>query len=132
MATFDKTLPNGVGLYDFSVYASPKAVLSHPDWPARLVAQPDIRAAFAIEAQLEAGWLPGADELHDAPKLDEWYIADLRGRGQGVYLRGFVAKHPTFGNIRTFVETSHLVALDTASHGWARTLSRWYRLGSMA
>lgn len=132
MATFDKTLPSGVGLYDFSIYASPKAILGHPEWPVRLVTQPDIKLAFAIEAKLETGWLPGEDELANAPTLDEWYVADLRGGRQGVYLRGFVTKHPVVGDARTFVETSHVVALDTANHGWARTLSRWYRLGRPA
>jgi hypothetical protein len=129
MATFDKILPNGVGLFDFTIYASPRAVLAHRNWPARLVPQDDIRDAFEAEAELAKGWLPGEAELADAPKLDDWHIVDYRGRGQGVYLRGTAAGHPTFGGARTFIETSHLVALDTVGHGWARTLSRWYRLG---
>ena len=129
MSTFDKTLPSGVGLIDFSVYADPDDVLAYNGWPARLVEQPLIKAAIEIEAQLESGWLPGDTELRNAPKLSEWSIANRRSRGQGIYLLGYTSGHPRFGGDRTFVETSHLGAIDTANFGWARTLSRWYRLG---
>lgn len=44
-------------------------------------------------------------------------------------LMGHVSGHPTLGT--TFLRTSELYYIDTQS-GWARTLSRWYRLGAPA
>lgn len=132
MPKFDKTLPNGVALIDFSKYAPTKDVLDYKGWPARLVAQPDIAATLKIEAELESGWLPGAAELNAAPKLVDWVYIDNRGNGQGLYLQGRVTGHPDLHGQEVVIETSHLAAIDGANHKWARTLSRWYRLGRPA
>ena len=132
MPKFDKTLPNGVELIDFSHYAQPKEVLAYAGWPARLVSQPDIAATLKIEAELESGWLPGAAELNAAPKLMDWSYIDGRANGQGLYLTGRVTGHPNLNGQEVVIETSHVAAVDGATHKWARTLSRWYRLGRQA
>jgi len=64
-------------------------------------------------------------ELEDAPTLNGWSTI-LRPVGA---LTGFVEGHPLLGSRR--VVTSEAVAMDI-EHGWARTFSRFYRLGDAA
>lgn len=72
---------------------------------------------------LAEAW-PTSDDLAGAPLLDLWRpMANLQG---SVVLWGEVSGHPRLG--ATTITTSRLIALDPEA-GWARTLSRWYRLG---
>ena len=64
-------------------------------------------------------------ELEDAPTLNGWSPV-LRPVGA---LSGFVQEHPLLGT--RHVVTSEVFAMDT-ERGWARTLSRFYRLGDAA
>lgn len=89
--------------------------------------RPDHRALLdkqlAIVAVLETTGPSGAD-LAAAPLLDLWQaVIDTSGRPA---LCGQVTGHPRLDDNAVF--TSRLLALD-AANGWARTNSRWYRLG---
>lgn len=77
---------------------------------------------LTIISLAEAG--PTSDDLAAAPLLDLWRpLATLEG---SVVLWGQVSGHPRLGS--TTITTSRLIAFDPKA-GWARTLSRWYRLG---
>jgi hypothetical protein len=66
---------------------------------------------------------PTAAELSQAPLLVDWRVA----LGfNGLALTGFAAGHPRLGTRR--VVTSQVWVLDPQLR-WARTLSRFYRLG---
>lgn len=67
---------------------------------------------------------PKPSALCDAPRLDDWSHAALFGP----CLLGRVSGHPLLGE-RPHIHTSHLIVIDREA-GWARTLSRYYRLGS--
>lgn len=73
-------------------------------------------------AAAEAG--PSDADLVTAPVLTNWSPA-VSPRGH-VLLWGEVIGHPVL--FSDHITTSQLVALD-AEAGWARTASRWYRLG---
>ena len=77
-------------------------------------------------ARIAAGTAPAADELGDAPILDHWAYASRFA----VCLAGATVGHPKLGN-RPLVATSELFVIDPL-HGWARTFSRFYRLGRPA
>lgn len=64
-------------------------------------------------------------ELEDAPTLNGWSPV-LRPVGA---LSGFVEDHPLLGT--RHVVTSEVFAM-AAERGWARTFSRFYRLGDTA
>jgi hypothetical protein len=61
----------------------------------------------------------------DSVLLSGWSLASR----DVLALTGRVEDHPKLGT--TFMRTSAVFFLDTQS-GWARTLSRWYRLGEPA
>lgn len=67
---------------------------------------------------------PSETDLICAPTLDHWrLVATEMGN---VVLAGMVSGHP---HLRSgMIATSQLIAIDVVS-GWARTVSRWYRLG---
>lgn len=73
-------------------------------------------------AAAEAG--PSDADLAQAPVLSDWKAAI--SPGGHVMLWGEVTDHPLLGNAS--IHTSQLIAIDPAA-GWARTASRWYRLG---
>lgn len=73
-------------------------------------------------AAAEAG--PSEADLADAPVLSDWQVAI--SPGGHVMLWGEVTDHPLLGNAS--IHTSQLIAIDPEA-GWARTASRWYRLG---
>lgn len=73
---------------------------------------------------LESGWAPPPEMLADAPLLEDWLLA--RHPMGDVCLVGRCTGHPRLPDGPT--NTSPVVALDPAA-GWARTVSRWYRLG---
>lgn len=63
----------------------------------------------------------GADQ--HAPNLEDYTLVL---QGQKLFLSGVVTGHPRLGT--DFVRTSMLIHV-TDDEQWARTLSRWYRLG---
>lgn len=73
-------------------------------------------------AAAEAG--PSEADLAQAPVLSDWKAA-ISPNGH-VLLWGKVTNHPRLGT--TNLTTSQLIAIDPKA-GWARTASRWYRLG---
>ncbi|MDN3712911.1 ATP-dependent Lon protease [Paracoccus cavernae] len=79
------------------------------------------RAISAIHAA-EVG--PTEIDLADAPLLAFWQVL-LDSRGMSM-LFGEVTDHPKLG--KTTMTSSRLIAIDREA-GWARTISRWYRLG---
>lgn len=89
-------------------------------------AGPDIydRAARDLR-RLQEGGQPGPEEFADAPLLERWYYARHPRCGQ-LCLCGLISGHPRIPDGPA--TTSPLLAID-AHAGWARTLSRWYRLG---
>ncbi|RQP08208.1 MAG: ATP-dependent Lon protease [Paracoccus sp. BP8] len=73
-------------------------------------------------AAAEAG--PSEADLAQAPVLKNWSPA-ISPRGH-VILWGEVIGHPILDS--DHITTSQLIAIDPEA-GWARTASRWYRLG---
>ena len=82
-------------------------------------------AALAALDQLTAGAAPDRHELAAAPRLDGWRRTLVPAVEPA--LCGHVADHPHLRGRRRVV-TSRLLAIDVDA-GWARTLSRFYRLG---
>lgn len=70
-----------------------------------------------------AGKPPEPANLLDAPLLDNWWVGL---EGNFLHLHGDVEDHPILG--ARFITTSPLLAFDEPDR-WARTASRWYRLG---
>lgn len=87
-----------------------------------------MEAALAAFDRLTAGNAPDHHDLVLAPILSGWRRS-LVPSVEPVLI-GTVEGHPHLSGRRR-VATSRLLALDPAA-GWARTLSRWYRLGSAA
>ncbi len=82
-------------------------------------------AALAAFDRLTAGNGPDTAELAAAPILSGWRRSLVPCLEP--VLIGQVAEHPRLPGQRR-VATSRLLALDP-DRGWARTVSRWYRLG---
>lgn len=72
---------------------------------------------------LRAGVLPSIENLEDAPLLDKYEIT-LRDVPA---LKGRVVAHPIIGTATALTSELRVMAPDL---GWARTMSRFYRLGS--
>ncbi|MBN8975949.1 MAG: hypothetical protein J0I08_05670 [Rhizobiales bacterium] len=66
---------------------------------------------------------PHLSDLEAAPILEGWALGEL----VAPCLLGAVIGHPLLGS-RPHIHTSQLVVMDT-DLGWARTWSRFYRLG---
>ena len=66
---------------------------------------------------------PGRLSLSTAPRLDDWSRAAMFSP----CLVGGVVGHPLLGQ-RPHIHTSQVILIDVEA-GWARTLSRFYRLG---
>ena len=79
------------------------------------------RAIISIAAA-EAG--PSTEDMEHAPELDLWRL-QVNFFGELV-LECNVRRHPVLGD-RAII-TSPVIALDPHER-WARTVSRWYRLG---
>lgn len=89
-----------------------------------LLADPSTIAALAGDLlRIRDGTGPSAADLASAPILDGWTVSARLGCA----LHGQVSGHPRLAT-RTIV-TSELFALDREHLMWARTYSRWYRLG---
>jgi hypothetical protein len=92
--------------------------------PARLA---DAVARLAVDlSRITAGAAPTATDLQDSPLLDCWAPAVVALP----VLAGTVQAHPLLGT-RPLIRTSPLFVCDR-ERGWARTLSRFYRLGASA
>lgn len=87
-----------------------------------------LESALAAFDRLTAGGAPDPYELSAAPILSGWRRT-LMPAVEPVLI-GTVEGHPHLSGRRN-VATSRLLALDPVD-GWARTLSRWYRLGHPA
>ncbi|MGZ3217454.1 DUF6634 family protein [Paracoccus sp. T5] len=83
-----------------------------------------IRLAKASVAALERG--PTPEDLAEAPLADLWAVL-VKGEDDLPALWAQVSGHPLLGDCQ--VMTSALVGLNRDA-GWARTISRWYRLGT--
>lgn len=84
----------------------------------------------ALAADLRAialGQIPEELLEGSAPILNRWSLA-VRA---SVCLEGLVSGHPALTGQDRAIRTSELWDLD-AEAGWARTYSRWYRLGQRA
>lgn len=82
-----------------------------------------ISRATAALAALERG--PRPEDLAEAPLAETWIPLVKDGTDLPV-LWGYVTGHPLLGD--RFIRTSPLIGLSRET-GWARTFSRWYRLG---
>ncbi|MTH60892.1 DUF6634 family protein [Paracoccus litorisediminis] len=76
---------------------------------------------LAAVAAAETG--PSDADIASAPALDRWRPA-ISPQGH-LILWGTVSGHPILGD--NHITTSQLIAINAAA-GWARTVSRWYRL----
>lgn len=94
------------------------------DTPQRLI---DKARALADDIErIVAGVAPTDAELAAAPLIDHWSPAFI----ERPILIGGLTGHPLLGDA-TFARTTDLYAID--AHGrWARTWSRYYRLGRPA
>jgi len=73
---------------------------------------------------LNQGKPPSEQELRSCPLLDQWSFGFL----PIPCLVGAVYQHPALGSLPN-IHTSELILMDPARR-WARTWSRFYRLGS--
>lgn len=78
--------------------------------------------------RLNAGWYPTEEDLVDAVGLEDWSIISFPD-SQTEVLCGSSIGHPQLGN--RLMSTSNLLWISD-DRKIARTLSRWYRLGSPA
>ncbi|MHA6646240.1 DUF6634 family protein [Mesorhizobium sp. A623] len=96
-------------------------------------AKPDAVFTFEMERakslavdmeRIHRGVSPEAVAGGDSPILDRWCL----GSRVVPCLMGFSTGHPTLTGQNRLITTSD-VWLMSEDMGWARTLSRWYRLG---
>jgi hypothetical protein len=95
---------------------------------AELVSQ--ARRLKALSADMERvleGILPEAIATEEPPLLDRWIL----GNTLAPCLVGLSTGHPTLVGANRAIATSN-VWLMSDDMTWARTLSRWYRLGRPA
>ena len=80
--------------------------------------------------RIKAGEAPTEADLAAAPSLHGWWPVTVQSNGKpAIILAGIVTGHPRLHNGPA--TTSLVVALDPRGR-WARTFSRWYRLGERA
>ena len=92
----------------------------------RAKAAADLENALLDTLRYEAGEVPSARELADAPVLSQWFVQTAR---DGVLLlAGDCIGHPRLGS--QWITTSPLIYI-AKDRTWARTRSRLYRLESM-
>lgn len=83
-----------------------------------------IAAGLHEAARIAEGFQPGEAELSDAPLLTGWEILPVPGGA--LTLIGVASGHPLRPDGP--VHTSIVLAMSEQA-GWARTVSRYYRLG---
>ncbi len=67
---------------------------------------------------------PTVAEIAEAPLLEDWRV--LISRHGSPVIWGQVSGHPRLDD--TMISTSRLIAINPSA-GWARSISRWFRLG---
>lgn len=93
-----------------------------------LTTETDRLAALIVDMErLQHGVLPEALAGADAPILDHWMLSERAVP----CLVGLSTGHPTLMGENRLVRTSDLWLI-SEDQAWARTLSRWYRLGRPA
>lgn len=99
--------------------------MTHPALELHLSVEEAVRleAALAAYDRLIAGVPPDRDELDAAPLITGWRRVTVPSVEPA--LLGAVTGHPLVEGPR--IVTSRLIALDPTA-GWARTVSRLYRL----
>lgn len=100
----------------------------HDEPDADFVHEMERLAALVADVErIHRGVPPEAMAGEDAPILDRWILA-----GRMVpCLAGLSTGHPLLPGTSRPIGTSDLWLL-SKDYGWARTLSRWYRLGRPA
>jgi hypothetical protein len=83
-----------------------------------------VKALSADMERIHRGVAPEEVADGEAPLLDRWVL----GRRTVPCLMGFSTGHPELPGQGRLITTSVLWLL-SSDMGWARTLSRWYRLG---
>jgi hypothetical protein len=76
--------------------------------------------------RLRGGWVPSNHDFDAAPRLTHWRSVEIFGSRLPA-LFGLCEGHPVLGS--RAIMTSPMVAFDGESYRWARTVSRFYRLG---
>jgi hypothetical protein len=100
----------------------------HDEPDADFVRQMERLAALVADVErVHRGVPPEAMAGDDAPILDRWIL----GKRAVPCLAGLSTGHPELIGQNRPIYTSDLWLLSN-DHGWARTLSRWYRLGRPA
>jgi hypothetical protein len=93
----------------------------------------DLRSIIAAIRDLDESTsrspAPTAAELAAAPVISSW-VMTIHPGDDLPSLFGIVVNHPLIADGKSAI-TSELVAMDRAA-GWARTRSRYYRLGPAA
>jgi hypothetical protein len=95
--------------------------------PDRRLLSLEINRLLLLAADLQSirdGGGPTTSDLEDAPLLGNWE----RGARPAACLFGNVCDHPTLTGMGRPIVTSDVWVL-APDQGWARTRSRWYRLG---
>jgi len=87
-----------------------------------------LAAALADLERLRSGWVPGEADLAGAPVLGGWQTAAQESEPMPFLVGTLRSGHPHIPAGKV-IATSSLVALDAKTHLWARTISRFYRLG---
>lgn len=118
LPTLDMMLDDGVVLLLLEAHFEEEDLASpnRPRW----------RTLLGDLARLKAGWRPDDAILSKAPLLTGWSVSESDVFGL-VLLRGTVTGHALIPDHRV-VNTSPLVALDTRSLRWARTVTQFYRV----
>ncbi|WP_051949289.1 DUF6634 family protein [Methylosinus sp. PW1] len=91
---------------------------------------PNERIANALDVveRLRSGWRPGESALAEAVFIDDWLLVSDPAEDGTHSLYGVVSGHPRIREGR-LTRTSIVLWLDPEA-GIARTVSRWYRLGT--
>ncbi len=88
-----------------------------------------IRAGLLEAAKIASGYEPTQADLAGAPLISSWILAMHPG-DPGPTLIGSISGHPKLAD-SALSATSIVLAMDVNA-GWARTVSRYYRLGPAA
>lgn len=100
----------------------------HDEPDAHFVHEMERLAALVADVErIHRGVPPEAIAGDDAPILDRWIL----GQRLVPCLAGLSTGHPLLPGTSRLIGTSDLWLL-SKGYGWARTLSRWYRLGRPA
>ena len=88
-----------------------------------------ISAGLLEAAKIADGYVPTETDLLGAPLISNWIIA-MRPGDPRPSLVGSITGHPTLGD--TALSATSVVLAMSVDGGWARTVSRYYRLGPRA